>query len=120
MGLRAGLKTTRLGMLGPSRAAFALGLALLGSGACARSQAQLQIEIPVEHRDADLFVDGHYIGVLGELRPEAAGQVRLAPGTHRVELRKAGYFPYQNSVEVPRRKTPCFVSLRAELLADPG
>lgn len=95
--------------------ALALALGLL---ACASSGSALQLHSAPEHADADVYVDGQYVGVLGEQRAPSQS-ILLAPGVHRVELRKAGYFPYQHAVRVPRRGAPAKIDLHAELYAAP-
>jgi hypothetical protein len=79
---------------------------------------RLQIVVPEADEDADLYVDGNYVGQVGELADPAVGWPLLAPGLHRVEVRKAGRFPVQTTVDVPKRP-PDETSLTAELLADP-
>ena len=65
--------------------------------------------------DADVFVDGQYVGTLGEVRDS----VRLAPGTHRVEIRRSGSFPVQQTVEVEASRAEVRQSVRGRLLPDP-
>lgn len=64
--------------------------------------------------DADVWVDGQYIGQVSAV----SGQLKLAPGVHRVEVRKPGHFPVQRTVRVDR-KPAAKVSVEAELLGDP-
>ena len=92
------------GRTGAGRAAaalaLALGIALAAGAACsggARSTAHsnravLVIRSPVA--DAVLWVDGRYLAQLRDLR----GGVRLAPGTHQVEVRHDGYHAYYGEV----------------------
>ncbi|MBX7083576.1 MAG: hypothetical protein K1X88_30485 [Nannocystaceae bacterium] len=79
--------------------------------------AALQITIAPADRDADVWVDGNYIGRVGELQAAGAGPLRLAPGRHRVEVRKPGRFPVQRTIVVDGKDAT--VVLPAELLADP-
>jgi hypothetical protein len=72
------------------------------------------LEIHGEVADADVWVDGQYIGQASAV----SGRLRLAPGVHRVEVRKPGYFPVQRTVEVDKRGGGS-VAVEAELLADP-
>ena len=95
-----------------------LAIAIGGSG-CARSISQLQVHVAPEHRDAELYVDGHLVGTVGELQTDQAGLPSLAPGEHRVEVRKPGFFPYQRSVHVARRHAMPVIEVEAELLGDP-
>lgn len=104
-----------------------LGLALLVLSACATraaagdpsQAAPLVIEVPNEDLDAEVYVDGNYVGLVKALQVPETGPILLAPGIHRVEVRKPGRFPVQRTVEVARqRKSP--VVVRAELLEDPA
>lgn len=95
--------------------AFGVGLAPACAGKDAA--AELVVRVPGEDRDAELYVDGHYVGQVGAVsRP--GDRIRLAPGTHRVEVRKPGRFPVQRTVSV-RRHPPPHVVVEAELLEDP-
>lgn len=68
--------------------------------------------------DADVFVDGNYVGQVGALQNTTTGPIKLAPGAHRVEVRKPGRFPVQRTVEVDKKPAPETV-VEAELLEDP-
>lgn len=104
---------------GPARWARSLGLVLALAG-CKHADAgtSLRITVPQEDLDADLFVDGHYVGQVGAMGKEPVGPVELAPGVHRVEVRKPGRFPVQRTVRVDG-KTPAETVIDAELLEDP-
>jgi hypothetical protein len=78
----------------------------------------LRIEAPAQDADADVYVDGNYIGQVGGLASAGTSGIQLAPGVHRVEIRKPGRFPVQRTVRVDRT-TPAEVVVRAELLEDP-
>ncbi|RMG93929.1 MAG: PEGA domain-containing protein [Deltaproteobacteria bacterium] len=101
-----------------ARLASAGAVALVLASCAPRGRSvELVLHAPTEHHDAEVYVDGHYVGQLGAVvRPGA--RVRLAPGTHRVEIRKPGYFPVQRTVTVGRRGGP-YVDLRVELPEDP-
>jgi hypothetical protein len=72
------------------------------------------LEIATETTDADVWVDGEYIGQVAAV----SGKLRLAVGVHRVEIRKPGHFPVQRTVRVEKSSsTP--VVVEAELLSDP-
>lgn len=106
------------------RLACALGLALglvLAPAGCKHADAgtALRITVPQEDLDADLFVDGQYVGQVGAMGKEPVGPVTLAPGVHRVEVRKPGRFPVQRTVKVDGN-TPPETVIDAELLEDPG
>jgi hypothetical protein len=95
-------------------------LALASSVACparAPSSALVVLADPGDH-DADVYVDGNYVGQVGELQNSATGATRLLPGVHRVEVRKPGRFPVQRTVRVDKKPAPETV-VDAELLEDP-
>ncbi|MEZ4382817.1 MAG: hypothetical protein R3A79_15895 [Nannocystaceae bacterium] len=103
--------------------AFALVAALCGTlvagGCAARGQSTaLLIHAPDEDRDAEVYVDGNYIGQVRALDQRATGPLLLAPGVHRVEVRKPGRFPVQRTVRVDG-DTPAEIVVDAELLEDP-
>jgi hypothetical protein len=80
--------------------------------------ATLQVTTAPEDRDADVYVDGNYIGRVADLEREGAPKLELAPGSHRVEVRKPGRFPVQRTVRIVAGG-PSTVTLTAELLEDP-
>lgn len=80
--------------------------------------ATLHVQAPDEHHDADVYVDGRYMGQLASL--QGAQALALAPGAHRVEIRKPGRFPVQRTLRVG--KTPLHetkITVEAELLENP-
>jgi hypothetical protein len=83
-----------------------------------QSGATLQLTVAPEDRDADVWVDGNYIGTVNDLQGRATGPLQLAPGAHRVEVRKTGRFPVQRTVNVVAGG-PSSVAIEAELLEDP-
>ncbi|HLT35497.1 MAG TPA: PEGA domain-containing protein, partial [Enhygromyxa sp.] len=72
------------------------------------------LEIATATTDADVWVDGEYIGQVAAV----SGKLRLAPGVHRVEIRKPGHFPVQRTVRVGKDGGGTVV-VEAELLSDP-
>ncbi len=94
--------------------AHVLALAIAG---CAGhgSFSMLGIDTPTADRDADVYVDGEYIGQVDQV----SGQLRLAPGLHRVEVRKPGRFPVQQTVRVERRSPTSETTVVVDLLSDP-
>ncbi|MCR9165231.1 MAG: hypothetical protein ACE37F_27045 [Nannocystaceae bacterium] len=81
--------------------------------------APLAIEVAPEDVDADVYVDGNYVGQVGSLTAAGAEPLVLAPGVHRLEVRKPGRFPVQRTIRVeggPNREP---VVVNAELLEDP-
>src|SRR3954471_7643314 len=57
-------------------------------GSRAQSEGGISFEITPEN--AEVFVDGSYVGTAGEFGP-AAQPLDVAPGRHRVEVRAPGY-----------------------------
>jgi len=96
-------------------------IAVLALSAC-RTQtgpgATLQVTTAPEDGDADVFIDGNYVGRVADLAREDMPKPQLAPGSHRVEVRKPGRFPVQRTVRVVAGG-PATVTLEAELLEDP-
>lgn len=78
--------------------------------------ATLQIVTVADDADADVWIDGNYIGRVGDLG-KSTGAVKLAPGKHRVEVRKSGRFPVQRTVDVDGGAPS--IRIDAELLEDP-
>ena len=96
-----------------------LGLAVaLGPAACAHAEptganrgapaADTKLYIQTNVKDADLVIDGHY---LGRLRNKG-GIDGLDPGTHQLELRRDDYFSaYQEVVLAPGEKKSIVLEL---------
>jgi hypothetical protein len=103
---------------GCSSQLFALVLACCLSSACVhgprRETAVTVLEIATPSTDADVWVDGEYIGQVAAV----SGKLRLGPGVHRVEVRKPGHFPVQRTVRVDKQSGATVV-VEAELLTDP-
>ena len=104
-----------------SSRALGLALALVSASAasgCAHASARKApasvLQIESETQDADVWVDGQYIGQVAAV----SGGLALAPGVHRVEVRKPGHFPVQRTVRVERKGGQTVV-VEAELLEDP-
>ncbi|WP_181234303.1 PEGA domain-containing protein [Enhygromyxa salina] len=103
---------------GPWRRAVVWVFVLALSG-CAHTQSGRAaptsvLEISCDTPDADVWVDGQYIGQISAV----SGQLRLAAGVHRVEVRKPGHFPVQRTVRVEKQAGGAVV-VAAELLTDP-
>lgn len=81
--------------------------------------AMLKIEAPQADLDADVYVDGNYVGRIDDLDAAGTKGLQLAPGVHRLEIRKPGRFPVQKTLRVPTRGASPIV-VTAELLEDPG
>ena len=77
--------------------------------------AVLTFELPQVDFDADVYVDGNYVGQVKEVQ----GEVRVAPGRHRVEVRKAGRFPIQKTLKIESSRREQTRQVRGELLANP-
>lgn len=79
----------------------------------------LRIDVAAEDADADVFIDGNYVGQVSEIQGTAAGPMRLAPGVHRLEVRKDGRFPFQRTLEIDPKSPPAKLDVTVELLEDP-
>lgn len=100
---------------------IAVVLGLLFFPACKRTEVggtMLRVEAPEDDRDAEVYVDGHYVGQIGSLGAAGTEGIQLAPGMHRLEIRKPGRFPVQRTIEVDA-STPAVTVVQAELLEDP-
>jgi len=62
------------------------------------------VRIVVGQRDAEVFVDGYYVGAAGDF-DGASGQLSLEPGPHRIELRLGGFEPVAFDVNVQPGQT---------------
>lgn len=88
------------------------------SGCSSVASSSLRIQIPEADKDAEVYVDGNYMGLVSALDSPETGLLELAPGTHRVEIRKPGRFPVQKTVVV-QRKPASETVVEGELLVDP-
>jgi hypothetical protein len=79
--------------------------------------ATLAVEVPAGDDDAELWVDGNYVGQVREVMASSV-PLRLAPGRHRVEIRKVGRFPAQRTVEVTAESTNVLVETTLPSVAD--
>jgi len=93
--------------------------AALSLSACKREQSTaLVINTPDEDADAEVYVDGNYIGLVRALSQDSTGPILLAPGVHRLEIRKPGRFPVQKTLRIDG-DSPAEIVVDAELLEDP-
>ncbi|NVB41235.1 PEGA domain-containing protein [Pseudenhygromyxa sp. WMMC2535] len=111
--LGRGLLVCVLALAAGSVVASATGCAH-GRAAKSREAPASVLEIVTETTDADVWVDGEYIGQVAAV----SGRLELGSGVHRVEIRKPGHFPVQRTVSVDK-KGGGVVSVAAELLEDP-
>ena len=97
----------------------ALGAAsTLGACAARDKSTALVIRTPDGDADAEVYVDGNYIGLVRALSQHSTGPLLLAPGVHRVEIRKPGRFPVQKTLRIDG-DSPTEIVVDAELLEDP-
>lgn len=77
-----------------------------GYGAYSRYAARPYggVRIDVPQRDAEVYVDGYYTGVVDDFDGRFQ-QVNLEPGPHRIELRAEGFEPASFDVKVERGRT---------------
>jgi hypothetical protein len=71
-------------------------------GYAVRSYGGVRIDLP--QRDAEVYVDGYYAGVVGDF-DGAFQQVNLEPGPHRIEIRARGYEPATFDVNIEPGRT---------------
>lgn len=105
------------------RAIWIMGAVIGLCGACRPAPgtgSPLSIEVPPEDADADVYVDGNYVGQVGALTAAGADPLVLAPGVHRLEVRKPGRFPVQRTIRVEGGSGAEPVVVDAELLEDPS
>jgi len=69
------------------------------------------VRIDVDQRDAEVFVDGYRAGVVADFYG-SSHQMNLQPGTHRVEIRHAGFQTETIDVDVQPGQT---VTLRTRI-----
>ncbi len=112
---------TELGVRHAGRWLVAVALAIGAVGCHARGarSSTLVLQAPESDGDADVFVDGVYVGRVGEIGKGNLPPIKLGPGVHRLEVRKAGRFPVQKTIRVDK-DAPAEIVVDAELLEDPS
>jgi hypothetical protein len=80
-------------------------------GYAVRAYGGVRIDVP--QRDAEVYVDGYYAGVVDDF-DGTFQQVNLEPGPHRIELRAEGFEPVSFDVDVQPGRT---ITYRAALRA---
>lgn len=63
----------------------------------AASGAVVPLQIAADPPDVEIYLDGEYRGELARWRDRT---LPVAPGPHRIELRREGYFPLRREIEV--------------------
>jgi hypothetical protein len=82
-----------------------------GYGYVARYDDTGSVRVLVKPRDAQVFVDGYYVGVVDEF-DGTFQRLRLDTGPHRIEIRKEGFETMRFDVRVTYGHT---LNLRGEL-----
>jgi len=62
------------------------------------------VRISLPQRDAEVYVDGYYSGVVDQF-DGAMQQLNLEPGPHQIEVRAAGFEPVTFDVNVEPGRT---------------
>jgi hypothetical protein len=62
------------------------------------------VRLDVAERDAQVFVDGYYVGVVGDFNG-VRERITLEPGPHRVEIQQDGFEPVSFDVNVEAGRT---------------
>jgi hypothetical protein len=88
--------------------------ALAGAGCAARSPDTVSLRMRGNVPDASVTIDDRYLGALAYVQRQG---VALPPGTHRVTVEKAGYFPWDKLVEAKSGSAP--ILLQVELIKVP-
>ena len=90
---------------------FAVTLLLSGcAGSIQTTSLRMKGNVPA----ASVTIDDQYIGALAFV---ARRGVALPPGTHRITVEKAGYFPWDKLVEAKEGQAP--IHLQVELVKIP-
>jgi hypothetical protein len=93
----------------------ALAMSLLALGACAGGAQTVSLRLTGDVSDALVTVDDQHLGTLGYVKRRG---VALPPGTHRITVEKAGYFPFDKLVEARPGDGPVTVDVRLEPIPD--
>jgi PEGA domain len=107
-------------MRGASRSLAALALAAFAAvgggavGCAAQIPPTVSLRVKGTVPDASVTIDDQYVGALAFV---ASRGVALPPGTHRITVEKAGYFPWDRLVEAKSGEPP--IHLRIELTRVP-
>ena len=109
-------------MIARASRAVGLGLALaLAGSACPSSPPRAPSRLAASHAvvriqseviDAGVWIDGAFIGAVGDLR----GGVALDPGHHRLELRHEAYFVDYRELDLAAGQRPTLAIELAPLL----
>ena len=57
------------------------------------------VSFDIQPSDADLFIDGEYVGTVGTFKP-AGEPLTLTPGEHRIAIQRNGYRPMEWDVTI--------------------
>ncbi len=57
------------------------------------------VSFDIQPSDADLFVDGEYVGPVGDFTPYGE-PLTLTPGVHRIDVQREGFQPMSWDVTV--------------------
>lgn len=89
-------------------------LLALALGACAGTQT-ISLRLKGNVPDATVTIDDQH---LGSVKYVGVRGVALPPGTHRVTIEKAGYFPYDKLVEAKEGEGPIELDVKLEAIPD--
>ena len=106
----------RWGAVAKMAAVMAMGAgALAGTGCVARTPDTVSLRMQGKVADASVTVDDQYLGALAFV---AKRGVALPPGTHRVTVEKAGYFPWDRLVEARSGAGPILLTVELTEIPD--
>jgi len=109
--MRLGIKAVGLMAIGGLS-----GLLLVQTPAQAQKDVMGQVQFQTtskEVRTSGVWIDGQYVGYLGELK--GSNKLKLMPGDHAIVVRQAGYFDFNKKVVVePRMVSDVRVSMERD------
>ena len=94
---------------------LALAAALALAGCAARAPETVSLRVKGNVPDASVTVDDQYIGALAFV---ASRGVALPPGTHRITVEKAGYFPWDRLVDAKVGGGPILLDIQLVRVPD--
>lgn len=89
--------------------------ALWAAGCVARTPETVSLRMQGKVPDASVTIDDQYLGALAFV---AKRGVAMPPGTHRVTVEKAGYFPWDKLVEAKPGSGPVVLTVELTKIPD--
>lgn len=106
----------RWGAVARIAAMVAVSAGALGAAGCvARTPETVSLRMQGKVPDASVTIDDQYLGALAFV---AKRGVAMPPGTHRVTVEKAGYFPWDKLVEARPGSGPIVLTVELTKIPD--